>query len=154
MKIVVKIPETWIDKVKPEQKVNITVTAFPDKLLTGRVVKKSPLADPENWMNPDLKVYTTDVVIDGTHEYLKTGMTGKVEIIIEKLNKIISVPIQTVVSQGDSKICFVAGSNGPEKTEVQTGAFNDDLVEIKKGLVEGEKVLLNPPRITSSKRDS
>jgi len=154
MKIEVKIPETWIDKVQPEQKANITVTAFPDKPLTGRVVKKSPLADPESWMNPDLKVYTTDVAIDGTHDYLKTGMTGKVEIIIEKLDEVISVPIQTVVSQGDKKICFVAGSSGPEKREVQTGAFNDDFVEIKKGLAEGEKVLLNPPRITSSEKDS
>jgi hypothetical protein len=29
---------------------------------------------------------------------------------------------------------------------VQTGLFNDNFVEIKSGLEEGEKVLLNPPR--------
>jgi hypothetical protein len=29
---------------------------------------------------------------------------------------------------------------------VQTGLFNDSFVEIKSGLDEGQRVLLNPPR--------
>jgi hypothetical protein len=29
---------------------------------------------------------------------------------------------------------------------VETGLFNDNFVEIKSGLTEGEKVLLNPPK--------
>ncbi len=37
-------------------------------------------------------------------------------------------------------------SSHAERREVETGLFNDDFVEIKSGLTEGEKVLLNPPR--------
>jgi hypothetical protein len=67
MKVAVKIHETWIDKIEPNQPAEIKVEAFPDKTFTGTVLKKAPLADAENWLNPDLKVYATDVAIDGTH---------------------------------------------------------------------------------------
>jgi RND family efflux transporter MFP subunit len=151
MKVEIKIHETWVDKVQPGQQARITVAAFPDKTFTGKVLKKAPLADPEEWLNPDLKVYSTDVSIDGTHEFLKTGMTAKVEIIIEELKNVISVPIQTVVNRNGKKVCYVMGSKEPKQREVETGLFNDNFVEIKSGLVEGEKVLLNPPRVSESK---
>jgi multidrug efflux pump subunit AcrA (membrane-fusion protein) len=147
MKVEVKIHETWIDKIEPNQPAEITIEAFPDKTFTGRVLKKAPLADAENWLNPDLKVYATDIAIDGTHDALKTGMTGKVTVIIDKLQDVLYVPIQSVVTVEDKKICYVAGSPA-QKREVETGLFNDNFVEIKSGLAEGEKVLLNPPKWT------
>ena len=147
MKVEIKIHETWIDRIEPNQPAEITVEAFPDEAFTGKVLKKAPLADTEDWLNPDLKVYATDVGIDGTRDGLKTGMTGKVTVIINKLHDVLHVPIQSVVTAEDKKICYVAGGR-VEKREVETGLFNDNFVEIKSGLGEGEKVLLNPPRWT------
>ncbi|TKJ34309.1 MAG: hypothetical protein CEE38_18575 [Planctomycetes bacterium B3_Pla] len=151
MKVEVKIHETWIDRIEPNQPAEITVEAFPDKSFTGKVLKKAPLADTEDWLNPDLKVYSTDVGIDGTHDALKTGMTGKVTVIIDKLHDVLYVPIQCVVTVEDKKICHVAGSP-VQKREVETGLFNDNFVEIKSGLTEGEKVLLNPPKWTEPEK--
>src|SRR4030042_248193 len=148
MKVEVKIHETWIDRIEPNQPADKTVEAFPDKHFTGKVLKKAPLADAEDWLNPALKVYATDVGIDGTHNALKTGMTGKVTVIIDKLQDVLYVPIQSVVTVEDKKICYIAGSPG-EKREVETGLFTDNFVEIKSGLAEGEKVLLNPPKWTA-----
>jgi len=150
MKVEIKIHETWVDKVQPAQQAKITIAAFPDKTFTGKVLKKAPLAAPEEWLNPDLKVYATDVSIDGTHDFLKTGMTAKVEVIIDELKDVISVPIQTVLNSRGKKVCFVLSSSTPEQRQVETGAFNDSFVEIKSGLAEGDKVLLNPPRLTES----
>ena len=150
MKVEIKIHETWIDKIKIGQKARINVTAFREDTLTGEVIKEAPMADPEEWMNPDLKVYSTDIRIDGTHESLKTGMTAMVEVIIEELKDVISVPIQTVVNVEGKKVCYVASATGPQQRQIETGSFNDDFVEIKSGLSEGEKVLLNPPRVVKS----
>ena len=147
MKVEVKIHETWIDKIEPNLPAEITIEAFPDKPFTGTVLKKAPLADAEDWLNPDLKVYSTDIGIHGTHDALKTGMTGKVTVIIDKLRDVLYVPIQSVVTVEDKKVCYVAGSPAV-KREVETGLFNDNFVEIKSGLAEGEKVLLNPPKWT------
>lgn len=145
MKVEIKIHETWIDKIQVGQPAKIIVTAFPDKTFTGKVLKKAPLADLDNWLNPDLKAYVTDVGIEETDDALKTGMTGKVEVTIQELRDVLYVPIQSVVSIGETKVCYVLGSR-PEKRVVQTGLFNDNFVEIKSGLDEGERVLLNPPR--------
>ena len=101
-------------------------------------------------MNPDLKVYLTDVSIDGTHDSLKTGMTGKVEVLIDELKDVLYVPIQSVVTVDEKELCYVKAGGRTEKREVETGLFNDDFVEIKSGLTEGENVLLNPPRWTAS----
>ena len=151
MKVEVKIHETWIDRIEPNQPAEITIEAFPDKTFTGRVLKKAPLADAEDWLNPDLKVYTTDIGIDGMDNALKTGMTGKVTIIIDKLQDVLYVPIQSVVTVEDKKVCYVAGSPA-QKREVETGLFNDNFVQIKSGLTEGEKVLLNPPKWTEPEK--
>lgn len=148
MKVEIKIHEMWIDKVQAGQKVEITVAAFPDEAFGGEVLKKAPLTDPEDRFNPDLKVYTTDVKIEGTHEFLKTGMTAKVRIIIDELKDVLIVPIQTVINQEGRKVCYVTTGSRVQRLEVQTGEFNNDFVEIKSGLAEGDKVLLNPPRIS------
>lgn len=150
MKVEIKVHETWIDKIEPNQPAKITIAAFPDKAFTGKVLKKAPLADPDRWLNPDLKVYVTDVSIDGTHDSLKTGMTGKVEVLINELHDVLYVPIQSVVTVDEKEMCYVMASSRAEKREVETGLFNDNFVEIKSGLTEGEKVLLNPPRWTAS----
>jgi len=151
MKVEVKIHETWIDRIEPNQPADITVEAFPDKTFTGRVLKKAPLADQEDYLNPDLKVHATDVGIDGTHDSLKTGMTGKVTVMIDELHDVLYVPIQSVVTVEDKKVCYVAGSPA-QKREVETGLFNDNFVEIKSGLSEGEKVLLNPQKWTEPEK--
>ena len=147
MKVEIKVHETWVDKVRPGQEARITIAAFPDEQFTGRVLKKAPLADPQNWLNPDLKVYVTDVSIDGTHDFIKTGMSAKVEVIIDELHNVLSVPIQSITTRDGVKVCYCLTDSGPERRVVETGAFNDDFVEVKSGLAEAEVVLLNPPRL-------
>jgi HlyD family secretion protein len=146
MKVEIKVHETWIDKVKIGQSTDITVVAFPDKTFTGKVLKKAPLAEQQGWLRGDLKVYETDVSIDGTHDFLKTGMSAKVTILIDELKDVLIVPIQAVITVEGKKLCYCLTARGPEKREVETGLFNDNFVEVKSGLAEREKVLLNPPR--------
>lgn len=146
MKVEINVHETWVDKIEPGQKAKITVAAFPDKPFSGEVIKKAPLADQENWLNPDLKVYTTDVSIEGANDALKTGMTAKVEVVVEQLEEVLYIPIQSVVTIKDKKVCYIHAGSPAEQREVQTGLFNDSFVEITDGLQEGEQVLLNPPR--------
>ena len=150
MKVEIKINEVWIDKVQIDQKAKIIVSAFPDKVFEGKVLKKAPLADQKyNW-EPDVKVYTTDVSIEGSYDFIKTGMTAKVTIIIDELKDVLQVPIQSVVTENDqTKVCYLMTNGKPTKCQVETGLFNDDFVEIKSGLNEGDNVLLNPPRWAS-----
>ncbi len=146
MSVNVKIHESYIKKVKKGLKARITVDAFPDEVLTGEISKVGVLPDSQNrWMSPDLKVYLTTVTIDGTHDWVKPGMSAKVEILVNKLEDVVYVPVQAISPDDGKQICYVAGSFKPERREVEIGEFTDEFIHIKSGLKEGERVLLRLP---------
>lgn len=146
------VHETEVDKVRPGQPAVIVMDAFPDMQLTGKVLEVASLPDQQRgWMNPDLKVYKTLVSIDGSHDFLKSRMSCKVEILVKRLEDVDIVPITVVSNRGGKKVCYVVDSMGtPEERAVRTGIFNDTFVQIVDGLDVGEKVLLNPPLITET----
>ncbi len=147
----ISVHETEVDKVRAGQPATIVMDAFPDQILHGEVLEVAPLPDQQRgWMNPDLKVYTTLVKIDGTHDFLRTRMSCRVEILVRNLQDAVIVPIQVVANRGGRKVCYVVTPAGSEEREVQTGAFNDTFVQIVSGLEDGEEVLLNPPLFVES----
>ncbi len=152
MGVKVKIHESYIKKIKLGQRARITVDAFDDKVLAGEVSKVSVLPDSQNrWMNPDLKVYLTTISIDGSHDWLKPGMSTKVEIFIDRLEDVIYVPIQSVVPELGKYVCYVAnGRDRRERREVEVGQFNEEFIEVERGITEGENVLLHPPKSTAT----
>jgi HlyD family secretion protein len=147
MGVELRVHESSVNKVLPGQDVTVTVEAHPDLAFLGKVVKVAPLPDPQHgWFDPGVKVYTTYVTIEGSHEVLKPGMSAKVEILVERLHNVKIVPVQIVENRAGKKFCYVATDSGPAEREVVTGAFNNTFVEIASGLQVGEKVLLSPPR--------
>jgi multidrug resistance efflux pump len=142
----VKIQETEITKVAVGQDVRVTIGAFADQELTGTVTRVAVLPSSEDeFLNPDLKVYETVIEILGSHDWLKPGMSAELEIISEKLDDVIYIPIQSVVPQGSAEVCFVLGPNGPEPREIETGATTVECIVVHNGLKEGEQVLLRAP---------
>jgi multidrug resistance efflux pump len=155
MIVEIRVHEASVDKVRPGQRATITAEAFPDKTFGGEVLSVAPLPDPQRgYLSPDIKVYTTKVSIEGSHGSLRPGMSVKAEILVERLDDVLIVPVQVVANRGGRKVCYIATDRGPEERQVQTGAFNDIFVEIFSGVQVGENVLLNPPRVVEPKLDS
>ncbi len=151
MGVEMRVHESSVNKVLPGQVATVTVEAFPDMVYHGKVLKVAPLPDPQHgWFDPGVKVYTTQVTIDGTNDVLRPGMSAKVEILVDQLYDVKIVPVQVVANRAGKKICYVATGGKPEEREVQTGAFNNTFVEIVSGLEVGENVLLSPPRVAGS----
>ena len=143
MSVRVKIHESYIKKVKKGQKARVTVDAFPDTVLDGEVTQVGVLPDSRNrWMNPDMKVYLTTITINGTNDWLKPGMSAKVEVFANCLSNVVYVPVQAVSPLEGKQVCYVANGGKPECRAVEVGEFNDEFIEIKSGLKEGERVLL------------
>ena len=148
MGVELRVHEASVNMVHPDQRVEITVEALPDLVFYGKVLSVAPLPDPQHgWLDPGVKVYTTQVSIHGTHDVLKPGMSAKVKIFVEKLTDVKIVPVQVVSNRSGKKVCYVVQDDDIEPREVETGLFNDTFTEIAKGLEVGEKVLLVPPRV-------
>jgi hypothetical protein len=56
-----------------------------------------------------------------------------------------------VATESDKQVCYVARAGRQERREVETGDFNDEFIEVKKGIKEGEKVCLRSPEDTGDK---
>jgi HlyD family secretion protein len=142
----VKIHESSLEKVKPGLPVKITVDALPGKLFTGKVAKISPLPDAVSiWLNPDLKVYKTEIILDDESRELKTGMSCRAEIIVESFDDAVYVPVQAVLTIGGRQSVFVQNGNKAEPRPIETGLDNNRMIVISAGLLPGEIVLLTPP---------
>jgi RND family efflux transporter MFP subunit len=146
MCVKVKIHESYIKKIQKGQKARITADAFPERKLEGEITYVGMLADSENsWLNPDMKVYRTTIKINGEYDWIRPGMTTKVEILVNRLDDVVYVPIQAVSPLEDKKVCHVVDGGKSQQREVEVGEFNDEFIEIKKGLQEGERVCLRAP---------
>ena len=144
----VEIHETDIEKVKVGQTATITVEAIPGPSWQGRVVRISPMARSEHrWLNPNVMVYDTEVAFEGAAKGFKPGMSATAEILVARLTDVLSVPIQAITTYTGKHACWVASPKGLQLREVETGYLTDTHVEIKRGLKEGEKVLLARPDV-------
>ena len=112
----------------------------------GTVQRIAPLPDAQSmWMNPDLKVYNSEIYIDGNNEILRTGMSCQAEIIIQQYKDAICVPLQAVIRVGTEPTVYVQTGDSSEPRKVKTGLDNNKMIHILEGLDEGDVVLLNPP---------
>ncbi len=142
----VNIPEGDIRKVEVGQPALITLEAVPDRTFAGRVAKVSPVASSvQAQINPEAKVYETEVALEERPEHFIPGMSAMVEIIAARLKDVLYVPGQAVIRYKDYSICWVKGVDGPEPCVVQVGHRSDVFVEITGGLRAGERVYLAPP---------
>ena len=146
VKAEVDVHETSLKKVKVGLPAIITVDALPEKTFFGTVAQIAPLPDATSmWMNPDLKVYNTEIYLDSNDTMLRTGMSCKAEIIIEQYEDAVYVPVQAVLRVGGETTVYVVDGKGTRPHEVEIGLDNNRMVRIISGLEEGEAVLLTPP---------
>lgn len=143
----INVHESAVARVKQGLHADVTVDAFPDKRLRGRVRQVATLPNSANrWQNPDLKIYATDVAIDAAPPTLRPGMSARVEILIEEIDAALFVPAPAVTIVAGKPTVHVRTSKGDEARTVALGASNDRFVEVRTGLAEGDRVLLAPPK--------
>jgi len=142
----VQIHESNLKKIAPGLRVQVKVDALQGKLFPGVVAKIAPLPDARSmFMNPDLKVYTTEIHIEGKHPDLRTGMSCEAEIVIESYDDATYVPIQAVVRRGGLPHVYRREATGFTAVPVEIGLDNNRMVRILSGIDEGDVVLLAPP---------
>jgi RND family efflux transporter MFP subunit len=139
----VRIPEALIPLVQIDQKATVRFDAFPMKVLAGRVQWIADKASGQDWFAADVKVFPVLVALPPEQAYPRPGMTA--EVIIETARKtgVVQVPVQAVVRVGQAHYCYVQTGKEIHKRKVVPGVRNDQVMEIKEGLQEGERVLRN-----------
>lgn len=134
LRVVGKIDEAQIGKVIKGQTVKIRVDAYPERTFEGVVVEVAPLGlNVSNVVTFDVEIKVTDK----EQKLLKPGLSADLEIITQKIDDALFVPLTAIVSKGPKR--FVKLANGEER-EVKTGATDGSRIVIREGLKEGDEV--------------
>jgi len=152
MQTEVSINEMDIAKVNKEQSVLVIPDAFPDKTFHGTIMSVSQIGRQKG-QGSNIKVFDIIIDIKETDDVLKPGITTTTKIIIDKLDKVISIPIISVFEEEGATYVFVGEGSSFDRREVELGQRNDNFVVVTSGLEAGEHVALRNPEAVSGDSD-
>jgi HlyD family secretion protein len=175
--IKVNINEVDIAKVKVGMPVRITLDAFPQKTFTGRVRFVAPAAE----LVDKIKFFKVEINPDELSDAYRTGMSANVEILGEKREKAVSVPLEALQRRDGRPVVFRLRKDlAPDKlaaareglagrskfvwlsdhwrdyfdvVPVQAGIATLERVEILSGLAKDEQVSLEDPTRKKVEKD-
>ncbi|HPZ07229.1 MAG TPA: efflux RND transporter periplasmic adaptor subunit [Candidatus Eremiobacteraeota bacterium] len=135
----------WIDseiyekdftKIKMGQTVNITTSAYPDEIFTGKIFYIS------NTFHQETRTFDIRFSFDNRKNLLKPGMTVNSRIKTDDTPGLI-LPSSSVLDDEGKKIIFIAvNENTYERREVEAELLRNKEYVIKKGLSPGEEVVI------------
>jgi multidrug efflux pump subunit AcrA (membrane-fusion protein) len=136
--VLAAVDESDIGRVKEGQKAQITVDAFPTQPFTGEIVRIATKGmNAYNVVTFEVKIE----ILDEKKTMLKPEMTANVEILLDKRDNVLVVPVEAVTRKGEKHTATVVKADGSlEQREVKIGITDGINYEVLGGLSEGESV--------------
>lgn len=127
------IDETDLGKIKLDQKVLLTMDAFPDKVFQARITRIYPILN-----RAEQSIRVDAVLLDALPQNLY-GLNIEANIVIKEVENALVIP-KALVLPGDSVLI----SEGEEihKVKIQRGAEDGQRVEVKSGLSKSTQLVL------------
>ncbi|MEA3474877.1 MAG: efflux RND transporter periplasmic adaptor subunit [Candidatus Cloacimonadota bacterium] len=134
LKIKVCISDKDINLVKKDQNAKIYVDSYPDEVFRGIVNYVSPEADMMSG------TFICEILIDNTDARLKPRQYARVKIITAEKKDAVVVPQKAVVNDN---MIFIVENDRAIKRTVTLGIQNEDEIEIVKGILPGETIVIS-----------
>jgi len=146
MMIKTKVREVDLFKVAVGKKATIRVDAYPQLVFNGTVSAIGVLALTDMGRPSEEKYFEVRVALDDSESCLRSGMTARATIQTQEKYNVLTIPLHSVFNDGKENYCYILKpQEGYEKRNLTLGVSNDQWLEVKTGLQEGECVcLLNP----------
>jgi membrane fusion protein (multidrug efflux system) len=129
------VPETRLASLSVGQSIDARAAAFPDRVFHGTIATIDPVVDPAS------RAVRVRAILPNPDKALKPGMLLTVRVLARQRTAL-AVPELAVIGDGEDRFVFLPGSDGKVKrVPVETGARQDGLVEIVKGLSSGQRIV-------------
>ncbi len=136
--VVADVYERDFARVRVGQAVAITMTAYPERRLEGRI----SYIDPQ--VNPDTRTARLRVEVANPRQDLRLGMYAEVLVSTGQGAPVPVVPRSAVQNVGDRTVVYVANPEAPgsfTEREVQLGEASGEGVVVVSGVRPGERVV-------------
>jgi RND family efflux transporter MFP subunit len=130
----IDVPEQSISKVAVGQSISAQVSAYPDRSFAGTVVRVAPT------LNTSSRTLTVEAEIENVGGSLKPGQFATVRITQSKPVAAVMIPVSAVKTEGDINKVFIIKDGIASERLVQLGLLENDWIEIKQAVQEGETV--------------
>lgn len=125
-----------IARVTPGLPVRLRQNAWEGVDFTGRVKRLAPSLDPQT------RAVRVEVDVDNPEGLLRPGMFVEATVIALRREKVLLVPREAVTERNGRKVAFVLDGQRVVRRELVPGLGDDQVVEVKEGLKEGERVVV------------
>ncbi|MEZ4576897.1 MAG: efflux RND transporter periplasmic adaptor subunit [Desulfobacterales bacterium] len=139
------IREVDLHKVSTGQPCTLSVAAYPQKKLAGTVSFIGALASDKRGGNSGAKYFQMTVAVTTADSDLRPGMTARVNILTEKVENALTLPLYAVFEENDGCYCFQTENRTFERKYLTLGRRNEDFVEILDGIKEFDRVSIARP---------
>jgi len=123
--------------------VHLSLDSIPDLKLEGKIKFVSPLAVPKE-KDSAIHVFPIVVSVQTNDPRVKVGLTANLAIPISHVDKALALPISMVFEDEKTSFVYVKENGKATRKDIKVGINDDEYVEIKAGLNEGDEVSLNP----------
>lgn len=134
LRLQIDVPEQAIGKIAVGQSVSAQVSAYPERNFAGTVVRVAPS------LNPQSRTLTVEAEIENVGGLLKPGQFATVRITQSKPEPAVMIPTAAVRADGEINKTFVITDGVANERIVQLGLLENDMIEVKQGVREGELV--------------
>ena len=107
------INEVDIGKVRLEQAARISLDAYPKVKFAGVIKRIAPAARLEE----KVKVFEVEIAIDRQGAELRTGMTANIDVVGDKKEKVLTVPVEALFRKDDAELVYVKKAPAPAAAE-------------------------------------
>ena len=137
------IEEIYISKIHIGDSVRVYVDALKNKEVPAYISNISNIG--QEMQGFDSNVFKVYVKLTGDFSKLKPSMTTNNEIIIEKDENVLTIPLSCLFTENGRQFVYLKESGGIIRRDVVTGERNDKVIVIKNGLEENDKILMSKP---------
>ncbi|MFH1723993.1 MAG: HlyD family efflux transporter periplasmic adaptor subunit [Elusimicrobiota bacterium] len=148
-----QVDETDIGSVRVGQRATITLDAYPDESVSGKV---DHIAFEATTVS-NVTVYEVDILPERVPSFMRSGMTANVQFLIAAKNGVLVLPAQAVHSRGERSMVLIRDPEGgkrPSRMRIETGLSDGKRVEVVSGLREDDEVLLRTMEMPKSRESA
>lgn len=144
MKIIIQAPERDFKSINVEDSAWYSFDALPEAFASGKIVKKSPVAQPLSH-NSKVKFFEIEASVDTASAMPEPGFTAKCHIVLKQIPDTVIVPQISVFEADSMKVVYVKLRKGYEMRQIRTGLTSPKEAIVSEGLRAGEIVALSRP---------
>jgi macrolide-specific efflux system membrane fusion protein len=135
-----QVDETDIGKVKLGQKAIISLDAYPDTKVEGKVDH----IYYESTIVNNVTIYEVNILPKRVSAIFRSGMSANVDIIEQRKENILTIPLDAVKQDAEGSFVLVSQGTGekPVKRRVQLGIADDKNVEVVSGLEATDEIVI------------